>query len=577
MPAEPAASYETSSLPHSGGAPLRAPLSIPLSWTATSFITTGLGYYHWFYEGWRETILFAGSVTATLLFALTFASRRILFSATLIALFVATVVIASGIKRHYIEMVLHAYDVVFYLTSWSTIVYLWVDHKSMLLALFGMVALAVGSGLLLWHLDGTRIPRTVSGAFFAVCLAVAIWSSYAKGERRNTLFFWDNLYVSSFYSSWSETLETLWKGQLLDALKSQPLPPFKLPACVPQAKPPHIILIHQESVVPPFYFPEVRYDRSLDPFFKSFDGKVHKLRVETYGGASWLTEFSVLAGVSTYSFGGMRTFVQALMQGKVHDAVPQMLARCGYHNTVFYPVPKDFVSNGRFYASVGMPEIFDYRDQGAKRFNERDRFYYANALAHIGKHIAKSEGPLFTFIVTSATHLPYLDKYDPDVDVPGGGPGTDPEMSEYLRRLGMARLDYDAFRAELAKRFPNERFLIVQYGDHQPVATRTLLGFDKSLSAEDVKLTPDSPGLMTYYSVNGVNYQPPPLPDVDALEVPYLGTVMFEAARLPLPPSYQERLRLLRLCKGRYYTCANVNEILAFHRRLMDSGLLEAR
>ncbi len=32
----------------------------------------------------------------------------------------------------------------------------------------------------------------------------------------------------------------------------------------------------------------------------------------------------------------------------------------------------------------------------------------------------------------------------------------------------------------LAKRFPNERFLIVQYGDHQPIATRTLLGFDKS-------------------------------------------------------------------------------------------------
>ena len=82
-----------------------------------------------------ETIIFAGSVTAALVFALTFVSRRILFSATLIALLVATIVIASDVKRHYIEMVLHAYDVVFYLTSWSTVVYLWVDHKLMLLAL----------------------------------------------------------------------------------------------------------------------------------------------------------------------------------------------------------------------------------------------------------------------------------------------------------------------------------------------------------------------------------------------------------------------------------------------------------
>ncbi len=137
----------------------------------------------------------------------------------------------------------------------------------------------------------------------------------------------------------------------------------------------------------------IAYDHSLDPFFRSFDGQLHNLRVETYGGASWLTEFSVLAGVSTYSFGGMRTFVQSLMQEKIHDTLPQALTRCGYHNSVFYPVPKDFVSNGRFYAAVGMPEIYDFKAQGAKRFNERDKFYYANLLSHLQKHVG--EGPTF--------------------------------------------------------------------------------------------------------------------------------------------------------------------------------------
>jgi hypothetical protein len=578
MTAEPVASFEVPSLQRLDAVAEEGTLPSTVVWSATAAIALGLAYYHWRYEGWRETILFAGSVTAALIFALTFFSRRILFSITLIALLVATIVIASGIKRHYIEMVLHAYDVVFYLTSWPTLVYLWADHRPMLLALFGMVAIIVGSGLVLWQFDGTRIPRHVSGGLFVLCACLGVWASYAKGERKNTLFYWDNLYVSSFYSSWSETLETLWKGQLLDALKSQPMPPFKIPAtCDPSEKPPHIILIHQESVVPPSYFPEISYDRTLDPFFKSFDGRLHKLRVETYGGASWLTEFSVLAGVSTYSFGGMRTFVQFLMQGKIHDTVPQTLERCGYHNSVFYPVPKGFVSNGRFYATIGMPEIFDYKAQGAKRFNERDRFYYANALDNIERHIAQSRSPLFTFIITSATHLPYQYKYEPDVDVPGGGPGTEPELNEYLRRLGMARLDYDEFHSALAKRFPNERFLIVQYGDHQPVATRQLLGFDKSFTAEDVKLAPDSRGFLTYYSIDGVNYEPPPLPEADVVDVPYLGTIMLQAARLPMPESYQERLHLLALCDGRYFTCSKSQEILAFHRRLMDSGLIDAR
>jgi phosphoglycerol transferase MdoB-like AlkP superfamily enzyme len=551
-------------------------LSPAVTWTCTAVIALGLISYHWRYEGWLTTVAFASSVTAALFFGLIFLSRRVLFSIVLVALIVATIVIASDVKRHYIEMVLHAYDVVFYLTSWSTLVFLWADHKLMLLALLGMTALTVGSGLCLWEVDGTRIARRYSFALFVLCVAIASWASHAKGERRNTLFFWDNQYLASFYASWSETVETLWRGQLLDAVKSQPKPPFAVPAaCDLDEKPPHIILIHQESAVPPSFFPQLDYDARLDPFFKSFDGRLHKLRVETYGGASWLTEFSVLAGVSTYSFGGMRTFVQSLMEGKIHDAVPQVLARCGYKNSLFYPVPKDFVASGRFYTTIGIPEIFDYRAQGAKRFNERDQFYYGNVLNNIERNLAQSKDPLFTFVITSATHLPYKYKYAPDVDVPGGGPGTDPEMSEYLRRLAMAHMDYDEFRASLAKRFPNERFLIVQYGDHQPIATRTLLGFDKKLAAEDIQLTPESPGLLTYYVIDGVNYEPPALPDEEIVEVPYLGAILLKEARLPLPQSYQARLDLMSLCNGRYYTCSDSKKILSFHRRLMDSGLID--
>ncbi|MCB1483938.1 MAG: sulfatase-like hydrolase/transferase [Hyphomicrobiaceae bacterium] len=551
-------------------------ISPTLAYVLSALIATGLAYYHWFYEGWRENIIFAASITAALVAALTLISRRLLMSIATVAAVVAMIVVAADVKRRYIEMVLHAYDVVFYLTSWATIRFLWVDHRAYLIAIIVSFLLTTLLARMLYVWDSTRISRVLSGGLLVIFSCLAMWASYAKGERRNTLFYWDNLYLSSFYASWSETMETLMKGQLLEALKSQKKPLFTIPATCPMMeKPPHIVLIHQESVVPPSQFPQIAYDHSLDPFFRSFDGQLHNLRVETYGGASWLTEFSVLAGVSTYSFGGMRTFVQSLMQGKIHDTLPQALTRCGYHNSVFYPVPKDFVSNGRFYAAVGMPEIYDFKAQGAKRFNERDKFYYANLLSHLQKHVG--EGPTFSFLITSATHLPYTYTYEPNETVPGGAPGTDPEMNEYLRRLAMAKKDYDAFRAQLKERFPNERFLIVQYGDHQPVATRTYLGFDKSFAAEDMKLDPDSPGFVTYYSVDGINYTPPPLPAVDTLEVPYLGTLLLEEAGLPLSPSYAERLRLLELCDGRYYTCANKREILSFHRRLMDSGLVEAR
>ncbi len=549
-----------------------------LASTLIAILASGLAVYHWRFEGWFENMVFAMSVTTALIAMLTLVSRRMLFSIAIVAAILTMVVVAADVKRRYIAMVLHAYDVVFYLTSLSTLRFLWVDHMSYLLAIAVSFAVTAAMGVYLYKADPTRVPRLLSGLVTVSCVAIAAWASYAKGERRNTLFYWDNLYISSFYSSWSETLETLWRGQLLDALASQPKPLFKVPAgCNLTEKPPHIILIHQESVVPPSVFGDIVYDKMLDPFFKSFDGKEHPLRVETYGGASWLTEFSVLTGVSTYSFGGMRTFVQSLMLGKVHDTLPQTLSRCGYHNQVFYPVPKDFVANGQFYAAVGMPDIFDFKAQGATRYNERDKFYYANALDALEKHVAASKAPTFTFLITSATHLPYGYTYEPDVNVPGGGAGTDPELNEYLRRLGMAKMDYDAFRADLQRRFPGEKFLIVQYGDHQPVATRQLLGFDKKDTAEDMKMKPDSKGFITYYAIDGINYTPPPMPKVDTLDVPYLGAVLLDAARVPVSDAYTERLRLLKECDGRYYTCPKTNEILAFHRRLIDSGFVEAR
>jgi hypothetical protein len=175
-----------------------------------------------------------------------------------------------------------------------------------------------------------------------------------------------------------------------------------------------------------------------------------------------------------------------------------------------------------------------------------------------------------------ATHSPYDTTYMPEVDVPGGGPGTDPEMSEYLRRLAMAKIDYDDLRRDLARRFPAERFLIVQYGDHHPVATRTLLGVADKHEAEEISLPLESPGFITYYAVEGINYQPPPLPEVETLDVPYLPLVILNAARLPLSDSFRERQQILAACNGRYFTCAPRDTILAFHRRLIDSGLIDA-
>ena len=537
-----------------------------------------LARYFWVDEGALPNILFTAGVTLALIVLLVLVAQRVLFATTLVALLVVLIVAISSIKRAVMNMVMHAYDIIFYLSSWSTISYLWSDQRRYLVALAGALIGFAGATWLAYRADGTCVSRRWAAAALPFALMLAWYGAAAKGERRHMQFYYENLYVSSFYASWGETLEALWRGALLEAApRAAAGPVFALPsACTLGAKPPHVLLIHEESVVQPALFPTLHYDHAVDPFFHSYDDQTHRLRVETYGGASWLTEFSILAGVSTHAFGGMRQFVQSFTQNKLKETLPQVFERCGYRNVVFYPLLRNFVSNDRFYSSIGLKEIIDMRAQGAKSTQERDHFYFANAMAEMEKHFKSSRKPLFMYIQTMSAHWPYDFKYQPDVDVPGGGPGTDPEMHEYLRRLSLAKMDFDALMSELRHRFPLERFLVVHYGDHHPMATRTLLGFDADTEAEDVALTPDSVGFITYYAVRGVNYRVPTLPQFETLDVPYLGTVILDAAGLPLSDSHRERKRLMLLCRGRYQTCEHRDEILLFHRRLIDSGVMAA-
>lgn len=537
-----------------------------------------LAWSFWHWEGVLLNVVFTAGVTLALGAVITLVTRRVLFAAAVTTAIVAIINGIAAAKLQTIGMVLHAYDIVFYLGSWSTVTYLWFAAPGYVVAFVAAFAVLTVGGALIWRLDTTRAGRGLTALVAGAAMLVAGVSGWSKPERRHTQFYWDALYVSSFYSSWAETIETLWRGSFVESASASNAPPFVLnERCDLDRKPPHVVLIHQESVVQPSLFPTLNYDRDLDRLFKSGDGTLRKLRVETYGGASWLTEFSILTGLSTHSFGGMRPFVQSLLAGKVRDTLTETLERCGYRNVLFYPMLRNFASNSRFYDAVGLKEIFDLKSQKAKSEQERDRFYYGNALDEMQRHIQSSSKPLFTFIQTMSVHWPYHWTFEPDVQVKGGGPGTDPELSEYLRRLAMAKMDYEYLIAELKRRFPGEQVLVMHYGDHHPTVTQKLLGQDPETQVEDLTFHPRSAAFTTYYAVEGINYALKPLPDIDVVDVPYLGAILLQQAGLPLSAPNRERLRLMRDCDGNYHGCTRRTDILSFHRRLIDSKLITSR
>jgi hypothetical protein len=344
--------------------------------------------------------------------------------------------------------------------------------------------------------------------------------------------------------------------------------------CTPTGKPPHIILVHDESSFDIRSAPGINVPPGYGSHFQSFDGKARNFIVEGAGGPSWYTEYNVLAGLSARSFGRFAYFVPRIAAGRVVRGLPNALRRCGYHTFSLYPALGAFMSARSFQTTTGVQRFLDSTDMGAKGI-EPDKFYYDAAARMIDSEHGK--GPMFLFVYLAANHFPWDYRFHADLFPQWRDLENKPEINEYLRRQAMSAQDYAAFLAGLKKSFPDESFLLVRYGDHQPDFASYLM--DPSLDEASIAqhlMTYDPKYYTTYYALDAINFKPVDVSSaIDTLEGPYLPLVVQEAAGLPLDPSFIEQKKIFRRCAGIFYACNGGAEVRHFNRLLIDAGLIK--
>lgn len=114
----------------------------------------------------------------------------------------------------------------------------------------------------------------------------------------------------------------------IDAEPSPLLPPA--PAKQPPGDPlPHIIMVLHESTFDPRRF-GLPVDDCFARFFSPTAGLSGTLNVEVFGGSSLQSEFSILTGLSTRSFGSDSRYVFHLLDGRIRHSLPLHLSAIGY-------------------------------------------------------------------------------------------------------------------------------------------------------------------------------------------------------------------------------------------------------
>ena len=348
-------------------------------------------------------------------------------------------------------------------------------------------------------------------------------------------------------------------------------------ACDTTARRPHIIMLLDESSFDVTAAPDIKVPAGYSDHFKSIDGKQRTMMAESTGGPTWYTEFNVLTGLSARSFGDLKFYVTRIAAGRVTRGLPQALQNCGYKTISLYPTYGDFLSARAFQKAAGVEQFIDMAGMGVNEDMQPDKFYFDHALK-VFEREQSSKSPVFMFVYLTANHFPWTDVYRPDLTPPGWTPpGNAAEVDEYIRRQTMTAKDYGEFTARLKRDYPDQSFLVLRFGDHQPAISQKLIepGIDQKSLAKRLMAT-DPRYYSTYYAIDGINYRPHDLSSaLETLDAAYIPLVLQEAAGIPLDPSFKEQKRIMLRCNGTFYACRKGTEARRFNRLLIDAGMIK--
>jgi phosphoglycerol transferase MdoB-like AlkP superfamily enzyme len=518
----------------------------------------------------------------SLYFLLCFATGRPKLSLVLLLFIIAGIYFASSIKYQMMGRNLHALDFYLYF-NWSMYRYF-----SDLYPSYGrwawIIPTAIGAlSAVLWRQEVAYRSRLYLAG--ASLMLVALWtlntfvlSKLHNSGRPSTFWLRDRFHLSSTIFSTLDISEKLTAGSIFQfGVADNALRAFwpesndvrSCPLMGSQASKPHLVFVLRESAMIPSVL-DSRLNEKFGPDrFASDDGRSRKLRVETHGGGTAWTIFSLLSGISTKPFGELRYLVNDFAIDRIDISFVQALVNCGYQSIAITTGAEQFATSRRYFEAIGFEKYHGIEDIAQNSGGDlSDRAVYALLHAKMAAMEKESDKPIVAFVDTTVTHAPYDAELRPDESVDDAKDIASPVLREYVRRIEIGERDLDEFR----ERLPNMRrasTVVVDFGDHHPYFTKNTSSFGGERELTDDEL------VETFFRIKATG---PQVTDMDSIpekiDIMFLGDAVLKALRWDVAGYYAFRRRFLSDCRGAYWQCNNGAYAHSLHQYLKTSGAL---
>ncbi len=335
-----------------------------------------------------------------------------------------------------------------------------------------------------------------------------------------------------------------------DALFLEKAASIKSTEPVRSEKSPDIVVLLQESTVNPaiFHLPGAQL-----PTLKMFEPNPYTdtqswLRVHTFGGATWLSEFALFSGLSSRDFGAMATSVYYTVTPHLKTSLVKVLKANGYNTVVLTPSNKSHYHASFAYNDFGFDEIIQPQDLGypAHRTQNLWKIESAELLQYAKKVLeSRTSKPLFLFGLTMKEHGPYeedhplrygLEHAGLDINMAG-------KLSDYIGRLIRLSEATEAFSAFLMQR--NRPTIFVYFGDHQSLSFNPPGRYSTKLEKNEY---------VTQFVLRK-NFEAGPKERFALFDLAFMGGLILEKAGLKPDPFFSANIQMRKLCQGRLQDC----------------------
>ncbi|AKJ40938.1 LTA synthase family protein [Pragia fontium] len=316
------------------------------------------------------------------------------------------------------------------------------------------------------------------------------------------------------------------------------------------ASKPDIVVMLQESTVNPelYHLPGVTF-----PEFKMFahdkdTRATSPLRVQTFGGGTWLSEFSLLTGLNTDDFKFRKNSVFYTVAPHIKNSLFRELKNNGYYTVVLTPMFKMNYNAGPTYKNLGIDLIIQPQELGYPAELD-DNLWTISTEAMLGyvKQLLKqhTDKPVFIFVLTMNEHGPYEKDHSDDFQIAksSGDKNAAGAISHYIDKIKLLDTATNQFSQFVAEREKPTMFLY--FGDHQPN-----VGWNGKYNT-----TLTNAWYLTQFYLKD-NLASEPLQNFgDITDISFLGGILLERTGLPVSPFYEANIRMRNLCQGRLDDC----------------------